>query len=104
MSTLEIILAVILLLGGCAAAYFYTRIQRAAETARLEKLTPEDRAALEESPVCDPIRATLSRLRAELAATPDFDPVRRGNISGQIALNQAELTECERVERRNRLR
>lgn len=100
---IDTIALIVIIAGAIAGAVFYVRSRREKKP-DTANLTAEEREALNESPVCDPIRAELARYRAELSATPGWDVLRRGNISGAIALAEAELAECERVERRNRLR
>jgi hypothetical protein len=52
---------------------------------------------------CDSDRLFIAQKSAELANTPDFDPVRRGNLTGEITLRRAALAECERQATRREL-
>lgn len=99
----EIITAVVIVLIALGGSILYLRARSAARESKIKSLSPEDRKLLEEAPECDSYRLELARLRAELRATPDFDPLRRSNISGAIQLKEAELAECERSARRARL-
>lgn len=90
---------IILLAFGGLGVYLWSRKVAAAK--RAEKRAADERRGIEvEHAACDVHRLFLVEKRLELARTQN-DPLREGNLRGEIARGAATLKECERIERRN---
>ncbi len=87
-------------LGGVGLYLYSRRLAEQKKRAAIEKRIASGQPI--EHPLCDPHRSKLAAMRAELANVHN-DPLKEGNIRGAIAIEQAQLTECERTEARNEL-